>query len=108
MIFKTYCNGACNESDLCQYQDICSAELIETTTCYDNEHLRKSFATGFEFNKKDCIRDCGGTLLMPEISEQIKAKAEVIANIILSGKHVELCENKDGLRIISLDRKVEK
>ena len=45
---------------------------------------------------------------MPEISEEIKNKAEVIANIILSGKHVELCENKDGLRIIAMDRKVVK
>lgn len=45
---------------------------------------------------------------MPEISEQIKAKAEVIAKLISSGKHVELCENKDGLRIIAMDRKVVK
>ena len=45
---------------------------------------------------------------MPEISEQIKAKAEVIAKLISSGKHVELCENKDGLRIVAIDRNVVK
>ena len=45
---------------------------------------------------------------MSELSEQIKDKAEVISNLLKDGKHVELCENKDGLRIISMDRKVVK
>lgn len=45
---------------------------------------------------------------MAEISEQIKDKAEVISEYIKDGKHVELCENKDGLRIIAMDRKVVK
>lgn len=45
---------------------------------------------------------------MGELSEQIKAKAEIIAELLSTGKHVELCENKDGLRIISMDRKVVK
>lgn len=42
------------------------------------------------------------------ISGQIKDKSEVIAELLSNGKHVELCENKDGLRIISMDRKVVK
>lgn len=45
---------------------------------------------------------------MSELTEQIKDKAEVISNLLKDGKHVELCENKDGLRIISMDRKVVK
>ena len=42
------------------------------------------------------------------LAEQIKDNAEVIAELLKDGKHVELCENKDGLRIISMDRKVVK
>ena len=45
---------------------------------------------------------------MSELSEQIKDKAEVIEKLLKDGKHVELCENKDGLRIVSIDRKVVK
>lgn len=45
---------------------------------------------------------------MNEISEEIKAKAELIAKQLEKGCHVELLQNKDGLRIISLDRKVVK
>lgn len=42
------------------------------------------------------------------IEEEIKAKAELMAEAIEKGLHIELCQNKDGLRIISLDRKVVK
>ena len=42
------------------------------------------------------------------LAEQIKDNAEVIEKLLKDGKHVELCENKDGLRIISMDRKVVK
>ena len=42
------------------------------------------------------------------LAEQIKDNTEVIAELLKDGKHVELCENKDGLRIISMDRKVVK
>lgn len=45
---------------------------------------------------------------MTGITEQIKEKAEIIAENLQKGKHVELCENKDGLRIIVMDRKVVK
>lgn len=45
---------------------------------------------------------------MAEITEQIKEKVEIIAENLHKGKHVELCENKDGLRIIAMDRKVVK
>lgn len=45
---------------------------------------------------------------MKQISEEIKDKSEVIAELLKQGKHVELCENKDGLRIIAMDRKVVK
>ena len=45
---------------------------------------------------------------MTEITEQIKEKAEIIAENLHNGKQVELCENKDGLRIIVMDRKVVK
>ena len=47
-------------------------------------------------------------ITMSELTEQIKDKVEVIAELLKDGKHVELCENKDGLRIISMDRKVVK
>lgn len=43
-----------------------------------------------------------------DISEQINDKAEVIAKLLSRGQHVELCENKDGLRIVAIDRKVVK
>lgn len=45
---------------------------------------------------------------MAEMTEQIKEKAEIIAENLHKGKHVELCENKDGLRIIVIDRKAVK
>lgn len=42
------------------------------------------------------------------VEEEIKSKAELMAKAIEKGLHVELCKNKDGLRIITLDRKVVK
>ena len=60
MTFNTYCNGACKKYKECKHQDICCADLIETTTFEDLEKLRKSFITGMEFDNKDCIRDCRG------------------------------------------------
>ena len=49
-----------------------------------------------------------GVNYMTGITEQIKEKAEIIAENLHKGKHVELCENKEGLRIIVMDRKVVK
>lgn len=41
-------------------------------------------------------------------AEEIKSKAELMAKALEKDLHVELCKNKDGLRIITLDRKVVK
>lgn len=42
------------------------------------------------------------------LTEQIKQNAEKIAKIISKGSHVELLENKDGLRILEIKRGVVK
>ena len=43
-----------------------------------------------------------------KLQAEIRNKLDVIAENLHKGKHVELCENKDGLRIIAMDRKVVK
>lgn len=106
MTFNTYCNGACNEYKECQYKDICCADLIEVTTFEDLENMR--FITGMEFDKKDCVRDCGGTSHMSDLSEQIKDKAETIAKALEKGSRVELLQNKDGLKVLEIKREVVK
>lgn len=43
-----------------------------------------------------------------QLEVQLTENVTKISSLLASGKHVELCENKDGLRIISMDRKVVK
>lgn len=50
----------------------------------------------------------GNDANLSALSEEIKGKAEDIAAILASGKHVELLQNIDGLRIIAMERKVVK
>jgi len=46
---------------------------------------------------------------MPEINEQIKAKAEVIAKILLNGNSAEIKRNTDGsIKVLEVDRQIIK
>lgn len=45
---------------------------------------------------------------MTALSEEIKDKAEVIGMILLSGNSAEIKQNKDGLLILEIKRKVVK
>ena len=45
---------------------------------------------------------------MTDLSEEIKSKANNIAMILISGNSAEIKQNKDGLLILEIKRKVVK